>query len=242
MESLKCLIVDDEPLARKGISLHLSELPELQEIGSVGNAIKAGEFIKTHHVDIIYLDIEMPGISGMQFLETLSPDILVILTTAYPQFAVDAFSLDVVDYLLKPIKFDRFYKASQKAIDIHRLRHQVSETDTTELHDDYMFIRSDRKIVKIYFDEISYIKGLKDYVIVHTASEKYITAMNVKTIFEQLPKILFARVSKSHIVYVPKVSSLSHESVFLDTEEIPLGKTYRKTFIENYVGDRLVRR
>ncbi len=164
------IIVDDEPLAREGISLNGSQVPFLNEIGSFQNAMKASEFMVNNPVDLIFLDIEMPGLNGLDFLRSLSSKPFVILTTAYPQFALEAFELDVLDYLVKPIRFDRFFKAVQKVQEYHALKTDIS--DKINVEDDHIFIKSERQYVKLLYSEIVYIKGMKDYVVIHTSDKK----------------------------------------------------------------------
>lgn len=236
-----CLIVDDEPLARKGIQMHLTEIPELKVIGEFGNALKAGDFLESNPVDIMFLDIQMPGVTGIEFIKKLKDPPAVILTTAYTEYAVEAFELNVIDYVLKPIKFDRFSKAVSKAQEFVNLRN----TDATEFEDftqEYVYIKADRKYVRLYYRDISYIQGMKDYVMIHTPQKKYMTAMNVKTILSQLPSQLFSRVSKSYIVNINKIESVDTDMIYIENHDIPLGNTYKEEFLKTHIKDRLLRR
>jgi len=236
-----CIVIDDEPLARDGVKLHIDDLDSLVWKADFGNAIKAGEYLANHDIDIIFLDIEMPGLTGLEFLRLIPKKSMVILTTAYPQYALEAFELDVIDYLLKPIKFDRFFRAVNKAIEIINLKKGgVSELDRH--NKDEIYIKSDRKFIKIKYDEIKFIKGLKDYVIVHTDDHKYVTALNVKTITSKLPQDKFARVSKSYVVNINKISSVGVDTIYLSGEEIPLGSSYKESFIKKHINDKLIKR
>lgn len=239
---MNCIIVDDEPLARKGMALNVAEIKTLNLLGEFSSATQATEFLLHNQVDLLFLDIEMPGLSGLEFLKTLTTKPIVILTTAYPQYALEAFELDVLDYLVKPIRFDRFCKAVNKANEIHTLKSQPSIELSIDEKDDFMFIRSERKIVKLFFSDVRYIKGMKDYVIIYTKDTKYMTAMNVKTIHSQLPDEIFARVSKSYIINVNLVNSIELDIINLGDEEIPLGNSYKQAFLSTYVDSKIVDR
>jgi len=234
MNKISCIIVDDEPLARKGLELNVKDLDWLELKGQFPNAIKADEFLSSHSIDLMFLDIEMPGINGIDYLKSLKVDTQVILTTAYPQFALEAFELDVVDYLMKPIRFERFFKAVNKARDFIELRQQ-GQSEIEEITDDFFYIKSDRKFIKLYFKEVLYIKGMKDYVMIFTETKKYMTALNIKTIFSQLPTSIFARVSKSYLINVDRIESIDIDSIIIGKEEIPLGNSYKEAFLKKYV-------
>lgn len=237
---MNCLIIDDEPLARAGIRLLIEQVDFLQLVGEYSNPLKAHDLIsRSENIDLIFLDIEMPGINGLDYLKSLSPKSFVILTTAYPQYALEAFELDVLDYLVKPVKLERFLKAVSKARDLS----QLSKSDLEiKKGDPFVYIKSERQYVKIYLDEIRFIKGLKDYVIIQTKDQKYLTAMNVGTIGRQLPESHFARVSKSYIINVHFIHSVDHDVINLENVEIPLGRTYKDDFIRNYISGRLLKR
>ena len=238
---LKYIVIDDEPLARQGVELNANEIQSLSKVGEFQNAILAAEWIKKNEVDLIFLDIEMPGLNGIDFLKTLTKRQHVILTTAYPQYALEAFELDVIDYLVKPIKFDRFFKAVQKAQELIEAR-QSPPTEIESYEDTFMYIKSDRKYIKLLYEEVLYIKGMKDYVMIHTKKDKYMTALNVKTILSQLPPQLFARVSKSYIVQVKQVTAIDIDEMHLGDVEIPLGPSYKEAFIRDYVKKNLISR
>jgi DNA-binding LytR/AlgR family response regulator len=236
------IIVDDEPLAREGMELNCEQITYLNHMGSFGNAIQAHSFMNDHKIDLIFLDIEMPGISGLDFIKTLTNKPQIVLTTAYPQYALESYELDVIDYLVKPIRFERFLKAVNKVKEnIHLQREQVAVIENYE--DTFMYIKSDRQYVKVYYENILFVKGMKDYVLIQTIKDKYMTAMNVKTILAQLPPDLFARVAKSYIVQIKHISKVSVDSIFLsDDTELSLGPSYKEDFINNYVLTNLVKR
>lgn len=243
---MKCIIIDDEPFAREGVRLNMKDVHFLENIGEFSNALEANNFLSEHDVDLMFLDIEMPGISGLDFLRMLKTKPLTILTTAYPQYALDGYELDVVDYLVKPIRLDRFIKAVNKAKDIYDLRHSPTAASTVESKEtDYFYVKADRKFVKVYFRDLSLIKGMKDYVQLHVGDQKMLTAMNMKTINAQLPDHIFTRVSKSHIVNINHIETVDNDGIMLrnhDSENIPLGDTYREAFINNYIKTNLVQR
>lgn len=236
---MKCIIVDDEPIAREGMKMNIGELSNLTLVGEFEDAASANKFLKNNQVDIMFLDIEMPGQSGLDFLRSLDDAPMVILTTAYPQYAVEAYELDVVDYLVKPIKLDRFIRAVAKAETFLSLAENTAVFEAVE--DDFIFIKSERKYVKIRFDELLFVEGLKDYVIVHATHGKYMTAMNVKTIHNKLPEDMFFRVSKSFIINVNHIDDIDGNVINIRENEIPIGKSYRDVFLD-FVNKRLLRR
>lgn len=241
MIPISCIIVDDEPLARKGIELNVKEIDWLEEIGQFPSAIKANDFLEKHDVDIMFLDIEMPGLRGLDFLRSLKKDIVVILTTAYPQFALEAFELEVFDYLVKPIRFERFFKSVKRAKDIVELQ-RIDKSEVGEIAEDFFYIKSERQYVKLYFSEVQYIQGLKDYVMIYTTNGKFMTAMNIKTIFSKLPHQIFARVSKSYIINVDIIESINVDHIKIANEEIPLGNTYKEAFLKEHIKGKLFKR
>ena len=237
---MRAVIIDDEPIARDGIRILADQIPYLEIVAEYGNPLMAQEYLGSKsEVDIVFLDVEMPGITGIEFLKSMPPKAHVILTTAYPQYALEAFELDVVDYLLKPIRLERFAKAIQKVKDLSNLQQHDLEINESE---DFFFIKSERKFIKLFFDDVTYIKGLKDYVIIFTKSEKYMTAMNVGTIAKQLPVHIFSRVSKSYIINVNYISQIDVDIIDINGHEIPLGKSYKDHFIKTYVKGKLLKR
>ena len=240
---MTCIIVDDEPLARQGMEMNISGIASLQLLGSFSNALAANDFLRKEKVDLMFLDINMPELSGLDFLKSLKDAPLVIFTTAYPQYALDSYELDAIDYLVKPIRIERFLKAVNKAENHLKLIQQNGNDNTIEkIEDDYIFIKADRKYFKIYFKEILYIEGLKDYVVIYTEDSKIITSMNVKTIGAQLPESIFARVSKSYIVNVMHITSFDNEIIYVQKNEIPLGQSFKDDFIRQYIERKIVRR
>jgi len=237
---MKAIIIDDEPIARKGIQILADQIPGLEILDSFANPLMAQETISTtRDLDLIFLDVEMPGMTGIDFLKSMPPKCYVILTTAYQEYAVEAFELDVVDYLLKPVTLDRFAKAINKVRELQSLESYTAElTDK----DDFVYIKADRKFVKLALSEILFVKGMKDYVIIHTSSEKYMTAMNVGTFYSHLDDNNFARVSKSYIINVSYIDHVDVDLITIAGHEIPLGRTYKEAFLEKHIKGKLLKR
>ncbi len=241
---MKCIVIDDEPLARKGMELHIEQMASLQLVGSFANALDAKELIESKKVDLLFLDINMPEISGLDFLKLLVHKPMVIFATAYPQYALDGFELDVLDYLVKPVRFERFLKAVNKANNQMTLLNAKEEQGNTieSITEEFIYIKADRKFFKVMLSQILYIEGLKDYVIIHLADRKILTAMNIKTIAAQLPAQHFIRISKSYIINVAHITSFDSFYVYLDKIELPLGSIYKDEFYKNHVEKNLVKR
>lgn len=238
--TLKCIIVDDEPLAREGMELNVNEMDFLELKGQFGDAISAYNYLSENEVDLMFLDIQMPGeMTGLDLVKALKEPPLVIFTTAYPEYAVEGFELDVVDYLVKPIRMQRFIQAVNKAKDKFTQDQGGVQSDDDG---DYIYIKADRKFVRLRLDDIQYIQGMKDYVMVYTQDSRYMTAMNIKTIFNQLDNPSFVRISKSYIINANFIKEVNQNGVLIGDEEIPLGKTYKDDFIERFIKGRLIQR
>lgn len=237
---MKCIIVDDEPLARQEMQALINDVSDLEIIGSFSNAPAALKFLKINSVDLIFLDIEMPMVTGLEFASQLPEDTLVIFTTAYPKYALESYELDAIDYLLKPIDKSRVQKAINKAVTYKKLLSAETEKNTIESNTgDFMIIKSERKFFKINFADIKYIEGLKDYVVIYTGNQKLITAMNLKTIHQKIPNSIFLRVSKSYVINLNFIDSFDHHNVYLGENEVPLGEVYKKDFFRIYSGGSL---
>lgn len=240
---MNCIIVDDEPLAREGIELLVKSSGQLNLVTSFNNGTTAGKFLVDNEIDLIFLDINMPGMSGIEFAEKLDKKTLVIFITAYAEYALKSYELDAIDYLVKPVSKLRFEQAIQKALDYHKLLVTENNKENIEsVSTDHIFIKSERKYYKLIFKDILYIEGLKDYVIIHTAENKIITSINVKTIHSQLPAHIFARISKSSIINVDHITSLDNNSLFIGKQELTIGSNYKDDFFNNYIQKRLIRK
>jgi DNA-binding LytR/AlgR family response regulator len=238
---MNCIIVDDEPLARKAIEKLVDHTENLEAIGSFNGAEATKDFLAINAVDLVFLDIQMPGVNGIEFARTIPKDTLVVFTTAYHEFASESYEVDAIDYLIKPVKLERFQKAVEKANTYCKLFHTDHTNSNIEnITTDYIFVRSERRIFKVYFSDILYIEGLKDYVIIYLATQKVITLMNIKTIHELLPKIFFVRVSKSYIINVNNIDSVDNNTVYIGENEIPIGNIYRDHFFNEFVTRKIL--
>ena len=237
---MNCIIVDDQPLARDELQAQIKEISKVEILGKFSNAPSALAFLKENNVDLIFLDIEMPMVTGLEFASQLPKKALIIFTTAYSQYALDSYELDAIDYLLKPIAKERLEKAINKAETYKKLLSDDTEKSIIEGGtDDFLIIKSERRFHRINFSDIRYIEGLKDYVVIYTTSQKLITAMNLKNIHQKMPQNIFLRVSKSYIVNTNYVESFDHHSIFIGGYEISLGEVYKKEFFSIYSGGTL---
>jgi DNA-binding LytR/AlgR family response regulator len=237
---MNCIIVDDEPLAREEMQALIGDVSDLAILGMFPNAPAAIKFLKTNNVDLIFLDIEMPMVSGLEFAAQLPKNTLIIFTTAYPKYALKSYELDVIDYLLKPIEKSRLEKAINKAKLYKKLLSDDTEKNTLEANTgDFLLIKSERRFYKINFVDIRFIEGLKDYVVIYVGNQKLITAMNLKTIHQKIPQHIFLRVSKSYVVNINFIDSFDHHNIYLGETEIPLGEVYKKDFFKLYSGGAL---
>jgi len=225
---LRCLAIDDEPLALELLEDNISQVPYLKLEGKCSNALEALKFLQDHPVDLIFLDIQMPGLTGLQFIQSLTNRPMIILVTAYEKFALEGFNLDVVDYLVKPVPLDRFIKACNKAWELYNLRSKKAEGSAVE--PEFLFVNVEYSLLKIEFADILWIEGLKDYIKVHLRSNSrpVITRMSMKAIEEELPSSKFIRVHKSFIVSVAAITSVRKNSIFIGAEEIPVGDNYKE--------------
>jgi two-component system LytT family response regulator len=223
---MKCIAVDDEPLALALLQDNIRRVPTLELVASCSTAMEALVVLNQQEVDLVFLDIQMPGLTGLQLLQSLSVRPMVILITAYEKYALEGFNLDVIDYLVKPVPFERFLKGCNKAIDFYRLKKNVQ----TEAHPspEYFFVNAEYGLVKIVFSEIRLIEGLKDYLKIHLLETKpLIIRMSMKSIEEKLPSGKFFRIHKSYIVAVAHITAIRRSSVFLGEMELPLGDLYK---------------
>jgi len=232
---MNCIIIDDEPLARDEMESLIREVSTLEVTGKFSNANSAMEFLKTHQADLLFLDIQMPGLTGLEFASHIPKESLVIFTTAYPQYALKSYELDAIDYLLKPIDKLRLEKAIRKATLYKKMLSDAALQNTVEGNNsDYLFIKADRRYHKVKFRDILYIEGLKDYTMIFTPHQKLITALNLKNIHLKMPSESFIRVSKSFIVNLEHVDSFDNHNVYIADTAIPLGDIYRNDFLDRY--------
>lgn len=224
MKRIKCIVVDDEPLAVSLLGSYIEKIPFFELIFSTENPIEALEYIRKNEADLIFLDIQMPELSGINFMKIVGDKLKYILTTAYSEYALEGYEHNVIDYLLKPISFDRFQKSALKAQE----RFPTNETSANS----YFFVKSSGQQHKINFDEILYIESIKDYVNIKTDNQEYIVLDTLKSLENQLPEN-FARVHKSFILNLDKIEKIDVRNVFLNSgKEIPIGETYKSEFFQ----------
>jgi len=227
-----CLIVDDEPLAREVVRRHIEQVPVLKLVGECNNSVEVLEALRQLDIDIIFLDIQLPGMKGNELLKNLKEPPNIIVTTAFPEYALEGYELDIVDYLLKPIKFERFLKAVLKVIEHDNDKPPapgpIILIEKPEVpKDDYLYFRTDRKTVKVFLNDILYIEGLGNYIKIYTSNGVVITNNSMKTIEAMLPENLFIRVHRSFIISKTKISSYNNDKIEIGKVEIPVGKLYK---------------
>jgi DNA-binding LytR/AlgR family response regulator len=233
MEKVNCILLDDEPLAMDVIESHVSKFPHLHIDGKYRNAADAHQAISNKKPDVIFLDIQMPEVTGIQFMESIQGSgIPVVFTTAYPDYAVEAFNLEALDYLVKPISLDRFRKTVERLDEFLRIK-KSGDGDDIKMEDGHIFVKSDSKYVRLSYDEILYIEAFADYVKIYIGEDKrIITLQTMKNMEATLPSDKFARVHRSYIVALNKVESLSGSEVNVANKQIPIGKNYKEAFME----------
>ncbi len=235
---LNCLIIDDEPIARKGMEEYVKETPFLQLVSSCENAIKATAYLQGGKVDLILLDIQMPKLSGIDFLRTLKNPPLVIFTTAFSEYALESYSLDVIDYLVKPIPFERFLKATQKAYDFHALRQKATSDQSAT----FFFVKCDHKFEKVNYTDVLYIEAMQHYCIIHTHDHKLITHITMSGLEGQLPQQRFLKTHKSFIVSLEKIKAVDGNEIVMGTARIPISRAMKDEVMNRIMGNNLLTR
>ena len=225
---LRCIAVDDEPLALELLEDNISKVPYLQLVAKCSNAMEAMKILQQQPVDLIFLDIQMPGLTGLQFIQSMTEKPMIILITAYEKYALEGFNLDVLDYLVKPVSLDRFIKACNKAKELYDLKNRPKDKEAA-INPDYFFVNVDYSLLKVNFNDIKYIEGLKDYIKIHlkSSSRAVITRMAMKAIEEELPSTKFLRIHKSYIVSVAFLTSVRKSSIMIGETELPVSETYQ---------------
>lgn len=237
MTMIKCLVVDDEPLALHVIEDYISKIPFLQLVKATTSAIEALQLVQAGNIDLVFLDVQMPELTGIQFMRIANGRTKIILTTAYPQYALEGYELDAIDYLLKPIAFDRFYKAAQKVQAnlfpaAKAAEKEEPQPERSDISNDFIFVKTEHKIQKVYLNDILFIEGLKDYISIFTPTERIITLQNMKKVEDALPERHFIRVHRSYIVALNKIDSIERSRIFMGDKVIPIGDTYRDEFFK----------
>jgi DNA-binding LytR/AlgR family response regulator len=237
--NINCIVIDDEPLARKGLKEYIADIDFLNFTGEFDNPLKAEELISRGEAQLLFLDIQMPKITGLDFFKTLQHPPPVIFTTAYPQYALEGFEVNALDYLVKPISFERFLKSVLKAKEFYEVR----GTNIKEaVSSDYFFIKADNKLVKILFDEVLYVEALQNYVIIHTPSRKYMTYLTFKSVEDYLPADKFLKVHKSFIVAAAKIDTIEGNDIRIGLQHIPISRNQKDEVMDKLLKGKFLKR
>jgi DNA-binding LytR/AlgR family response regulator len=237
MKKISCIIVDDEPVARKILQEFVELAPFLDLHGKFENAIKAEAFLSNTPVDLLFLDIEMPKVSGLQFLQKMNLESMVILTTAFPQYALEGYELDIIDYLLKPFAFSRFLKAVHKAKDYYEMKNRLTGATPSS----YIFIKSEKRIEKIELKEILYAESIGNYVSVYTENKKIIAYLTMKSLESQLPATDFIKIHNSYLVNGSRIDAIDGNEIKIGAKSLPISRNYRE-MVMKIVHQRLLKR
>ena len=237
--SINCIIIDDEPLARRGMKEYVADVDFLNLVGEFDNPLKATELLSRGEVQLLFLDIQMPKITGLDFFKTLKNAPPVIFTTAYPQYALEGFEVNALDYLVKPVSFERFLKAALKAREYYEIRETNAKEAATA---DHFFIKADNKLVKILFNDVLYVEALQNYVTIHTSTKKYMTYLTFKSVEEYLPADKFLKVHKSYIVAASKVDTIEGNDIRIGQQHIPVSRNQKDEVMEKLLKGKFLKR
>jgi DNA-binding LytR/AlgR family response regulator len=236
---IKCIVIDDEPLARECIVNYINVIDFLQVIGLGSTPLELTEILDKTAVDLIFLDVQMPLMNGIEFLKMSENLPMVVLTTAYPSYALEGYELNVLDYLLKPITFNRFFKSAIKAKEQYILQNPTLNPQQTPITDNYFFIKCNGKYEKVYFDDMLFIQAMQNYVTIYTKEQKFTTLLNLKTVAQYLDSNMFLQVHKSYIVSIPKINRLESHEIIIHDHKIPISRNFRKEVVDQIVGNKL---
>lgn len=239
---LNAVIIDDEPLARKGLKEYIADVDFLQLAGEFDSPLKAMELMGRGEVHLLFLDIQMPKITGLDFFKSLQQAPPVIFTTAYPQYALDGFELNALDYLVKPISFERFLKAALKAKEYYELRQQNKQIQTEASFQKDFFIKADNQLVRIAYDDLLYAEALQNYVCIHTSTKKYISYLTMRSVEEYLPTAQFIKTHKSFIVNAAKIDSIEGNEIHIGTHRIPISRNEKEDVMEQLLKNKFLKR
>lgn len=231
----KCLVIDDEPLARELMRNHIEKLENFEIVAECGDAMKALQALRDHPVDLMFMDIQMPQITGIEFLKTLKHPPKVIITTAFREYALESFDLDVVDYLLKPITFGRFLKSVNKFYQVTQEEPQSvlpASPGASQNEEAFIYVKENKKVIKVFLNEIVYVEGLSEYVQIYTGKKKIITKTSMTNMEEKLPEAGFIRIHKSFIVALSKIEAFTTSSIEVHGKELPIGRSYKNSVLE----------
>ncbi|MBK8562628.1 MAG: response regulator transcription factor [Saprospiraceae bacterium] len=244
--TIKCLVVDDEPLARKGIAGYVEQTPFLSLMGTCKSAVEANEALHQEPIDLLFLDIQMPDLTGIEFMRSLESPPTVIFTTAYRDYAIEGFELNALDYLVKPISFQRFLKAANKALSHFEMLRQNQQPKPAETQPiagpEYFFIKSDGQFIKIKLADVLYFESEKDYVFIHTEQKRYLTLLSLKQLEKELPPDKFLRVHRSYFVALDKIDMVDGSNLIIKGKEIPVSRSLQDTIFNTLIAGRLWKR
>jgi DNA-binding LytR/AlgR family response regulator len=235
---LKCMIIDDEPLARKGLQEYVQDIDFLELVAVCDNAMQANAYLNTNTIDLVLLDIQMPKLSGLDFLKSLKEPPVVIITTAYQEYALEGYELNVTDYLVKPIAFSRFLKAVNKAKDFILLKQKETAPEPAT----YFFLKVDNRFEKINYDEILFAEALQNYVAIHTTEKKMLSYITFTQVEKQLPADRFIKVHKSYIVAVDKIKTVEGNIINIAQHQVPVSRGMKDEVMQKIVFDKLIKR
>jgi len=238
MKKLNCLIVDDEPIARKGMMEYASEIDFLHVVAQCENAVTATSYLQIEKIDLLFLDIQMPKLTGIDFIKSLSHPPMTIFTTAYSEYAAESYSLDVIDYLVKPIAFERFMKAVNKAKDFDLQKKGIEEVSPKT----FFFVKSEGCYEKILFDEITFVESMQNYVVIHTLHRKLVTYLTLNGLEKQLPVGQFIKVHKSYLVALARIDSVDGNEIVINKDRVPISRSLKEEVMNKIVGNHLVKR
>ncbi len=237
---LKCLIIDDEPVARKVLQEFIEDIDFLELTGQAENPLKAMALLSEYEADLIFLDVNMPKINGIEFLKTSRIGAQIIMTTAYPEHAIEAYALDVLDYLLKPIAFERFLKACNKAKDILASRSRLAPAPMNQ--DDHFFIKCDNQIERVFYDDLLYAEAMMNYVMLHTLTKKMMVYITIKSLEDQLPAGKFIKVHKSFIININKIKSIEGAVINIANTRITISQNLKERVLNLILKDKMIKR
>jgi DNA-binding LytR/AlgR family response regulator len=240
---INCIIIDDEPLARKGLKEYIADIDFLQLTGEFDNPVKAMDMLGREEVHLLFLDIQMPKITGLDFFKSLQPAPPVIFTTAFPQYALEGFELNALDYLVKPISFERFLKAVIRAREFYEVRQKnIAEAMPGSDHSDYFFTKADNKLVRIFFEDVLFAEALQNYVVIQTKDKKYITYLTFRSVEDYLPSDRFIKTHKSFIISASKVDSIEANDIRIGQYHIPISRNLKEEVMEKLVNGKFLKR
>ena len=241
--NINCIIIDDEPLSRKGLKEYIADINFFHLVGEFDNPLPATDLIARGDVQLLFLDIQMPKMTGLDFFKTLTNPPPVIFTTAFPQYALDGFELNALDYLLKPISFDRFLKAAMKAKEFYEVRQKnLEENISSGSSSSYFFIKSDNKLVKILLDDILFVEALQNYVSIQTTGKKYISYLTFKSVEDYLPTGKFIKVHKSYIIAAEKLDSIDGNDIRIGPYHIPISRNLKEEVMQQLLKGKYLKR